>query len=1142
MTSPSAHPADSSQSFVKAYYLGLLIAGASLLLASTLLNPDAFQLFPFLLGALFVALCVIFPLPILPEEIYLDHVITLGLGFLFGVPTAGWAVVLGTLAGYAVRRVRQRSVRLSLPAAMGWMHAGHRIGRHLLALILPLFLAGFARGAGQAELFLPRLLATLLGFALLHSLLILLDLHWVARHPHTVSATEIFWLLLVDAGPAPFILLVVLAYPSNPLGTLLVLGSVPVAFSVLAYILGFLRLRLQRRQQEFAAIDRVSQVLRASLDLDALLSVIHHQVSGLLNVDCFYVALLDETKESIWYPLAVKEGLRREWAPRPLQDRLTDSVIREGQPLLFPGNGSLSPAELPPSETTPTAWIGVPLISGDQIIGCLALFSLQPGDQFQPEDLELLVALSGSISVGISNALLHAATRRRTAQLEQLNRISALISASLDLDDVFTQICQAVVQVSTGQHSAVFMLGPENERLYLAQSYRLSEAFIRKLSDQLLAGRQDSSGQIDLSQNYLPAPPLGGHSLCLETGQPVYTKQLGDIQGDIAFQETLVAEGILSVGSFPLSTPEGKLGFLSVYYDQPHDFRDEEIYLLQTFAAQAALAVSNARLYGQTDLELNQSVAQLSILGAVGRDLAAATRSDRLLERILDYARQHTSSPWAMLSLYDPATDSLEVRAAHGYPPGPRRFSADQGLAARAISSQQVVNSGDTHQEHDYLDLSNGAARSQLTVPLVREGQVLGILTLEHPKPYAYSAVDVSFISQLANQAAIAIQNARLLQQVVESRERLATVLDTVEEAILMVAQGGEVLVANKALHTIAGIPPEKLIGKRLQDLDCACLLTIGYPEEVASQLADSLARGKLIPPISGASKLSTSLTERFIERTFLPVSGANGQIHGWIIVLRDITEARQIAETRELINETLVHDLRSPLSAVIGALDVIASSLPPGSPPDDLTLQAVQIGRRATRRTLNLVESLLDIARMQSGSIDLFRVPLNLHTLTVSILSDFLPQAAEFGILLRNELPLDLARVSGDSSKIQRVLINLLDNALKFTPSGGEVIISGEQDSEMVLVRVSDTGPGIPEGFREKVFERFTQIPGRPGRRRGSGLGLTFCRLAVEAHGGRIWIEPGDGGGSVFAFTLPVFPGGKPGGQLQPKPADGSG
>ena len=227
--------------------------------------------------------------------------------------------------------------------------------------------------------------------------------------------------------------------------------------------------------------------------------------------------------------------------------------------------------------------------------------------------------------------------------------------------------------------------------------------------------------------------------------------------------------------------------------------------------------------------------------------------------------------------------------------------------------------------------------------------------------------------------------------------------------------------------------------------------------------------------------------------------------------------------QARELFTVALVHDLRSPASAVLGALDVIGESQGAAG-GDDLQAQAVSVARHAAQRLINLIDSLMDIARAHSGNLELSLAPLDLRKQVLSVLADFYPQAREYGVILCNETPEDLPPALADASKLQRVLANLVDNALKFSPAGGQVAVrSGLHSPGMLMLAVSDSGPGVPEEYREKIFQRFSQVPGLHGRRGGSGLGLAFCRLVVEAMGGKIWLESNRGGGSVFVFTLPV-------------------
>jgi signal transduction histidine kinase len=156
-------------------------------------------------------------------------------------------------------------------------------------------------------------------------------------------------------------------------------------------------------------------------------------------------------------------------------------------------------------------------------------------------------------------------------------------------------------------------------------------------------------------------------------------------------------------------------------------------------------------------------------------------------------------------------------------------------------------------------------------------------------------------------------------------------------------------------------------------------------------------------------------------------------------------------------------------------------------------------------------------------------RAPAPLAPLVRTAMARLSLLAADRGVIVQSDLPDDLPLVEIDNEKISRVLINVLDNALKFTPPGEKVTIGATcEDAEtgnIVLCSVSDTGPGIAEELHEKIFDRFAQVPAKTGDRgqRGSGLGLAFCKLAVEAHGGRIWVNSEPGHGSTFNFTLPV-------------------
>lgn len=230
-----------------------------------------------------------------------------------------------------------------------------------------------------------------------------------------------------------------------------------------------------------------------------------------------------------------------------------------------------------------------------------------------------------------------------------------------------------------------------------------------------------------------------------------------------------------------------------------------------------------------------------------------------------------------------------------------------------------------------------------------------------------------------------------------------------------------------------------------------------------------------------------------------------------------------ELLQLREELANMIVHDLRNPLSVISSGLDLLRDT--PGAVSSEEYIQAaVEAMEQSARRMQRMVNMLLDITHLEEGRLQLNRQPLDIASIIAAVKAEEDSLAESYRIFLEARLPEHLPLVLADRDLILRVLFNLLDNALKFTPTGGQVRIEAERKGDWVEVRVLDTGPGIPLAERERVFEKFTQVR-RPVRTRsGTGLGLAFCRMAVEAHGGRIWVDSGPKGvGSCFFFTVPL-------------------
>ena len=338
-----------------------------------------------------------------------------------------------------------------------------------------------------------------------------------------------------------------------------------------------------------------------------------------------------------------------------------------------------------------------------------------------------------------------------------------------------------------------------------------------------------------------------------------------------------------------------------------------------------------------------------------------------------------------------------------------------------------------------------------------------------------------------------------------------------------MVDIEGRVLLANEPIRELTGLSLKDLLETPIDKLPNRVLESLGYKQKEIKSILQTLGQSQVSLSPKTIFEFSDFEHTRTIEKVTSPIWGHDGKIIGLMIVLRDITKQREIEETREAITETVVHDLRSPMSAIVGALELLSDTLV--NEGDPIIEQSLLVAQRSSNRVLSLTEALLDIARLQSGRMEIEFEPIDVSKLVSELMIEYTALANEESVIIRDQIPSELPKLYADLDKLVRIITNLVDNAIKFTPEGGRVTLTAESiANNFVAIKVIDSGLGVPLDYREKIFERFVQVPGQRGRRRGTGLGLAFCQLTVEAHGGEIWVDANPEGGSIFTFTIPTF------------------
>ncbi|MCI0646431.1 MAG: ATP-binding protein [Chloroflexi bacterium] len=235
--------------------------------------------------------------------------------------------------------------------------------------------------------------------------------------------------------------------------------------------------------------------------------------------------------------------------------------------------------------------------------------------------------------------------------------------------------------------------------------------------------------------------------------------------------------------------------------------------------------------------------------------------------------------------------------------------------------------------------------------------------------------------------------------------------------------------------------------------------------------------------------------------------------------------DLRQAEKLRDDLTHMVVHDLRNPLTVMLGSLELIGHFLNQGQKRDSKLSDLIVRSRHAGRRMMGLIEDMLRVSQFESGELRVSLAAVSLQELLAERVQDYLFQAEKEGKSFAFQCPADLPAVTADAHLVERVVDNLVENAFKFTEQGGRIELRVEAKEAAFYVTVSDDGQGIPPEQQERIFQKFAQVTDTEGRplRGGTGLGLTFCQIVVEAHNGRIWAESTPGRGSAFTFTLPV-------------------
>lgn len=1027
-------------------------------------------------------------------------------------PLMMWAVFLGGVLGGILLVLRSQDTtlrrRLTARSASSIIAISARVTLSFLVATQAYYLLN-----GDLPLRVPihdelELVIFIAVYSLIYFLIFMLETYSDGRSVQKLlreSWVLVSGLLLI---PFPFGILAAIVIVLTP-NSLVVFVAGAILVTLGTHGLSRAQYQLRKQLEELRSLAAVGQALQSGVKLSPLLQAVYRQVTDLLSVNQFVVALYERPSGKITFPLAIRDA-------KPLanyqdgsgEKTLLNHLLQTQAALLVSHDVSQTAQQigLESPGAKVESWLGVPLLAGGKLLGAIVVSSDDPQQHFGPDDLRLLNIVAASASVAIDNAQLYELQTARASQLITLNRVIALLTGTLSPEAVLDAVLSSASVVSDATAAAVYLFWDEAQQtLALVRSAGFSNHFTNDPPTPLLTD---------------PRKP------------PVFVNDVLKDERALTYRPIMGGEGKAAWAEMPLVVGDVPLGTIIFYYDEPQVFSDDLIEILKAFTNQAAQAIKNAQLYTTTDKALERRAEQMYALATLGRQLTATMNLPSICNLVLARALELTRVSYGFIVLQDEG--QITVASQAGYPPMTVSPLAVKGsLTGTILESGQAARIDDMRAEAVTPPLLK-TTRSQLTVPILRSGRILGAITLESDSPGVFSEEDASFVTQLASQTIIAIDNTRLFERIAEARDRLQVILNAMTEAIVLVDKNGQIALANPRVDLI-GLSSQDLLNRDVDallerpELDLAERMGFQSDQKVRKLLKELRTPGAWVGAEPHSYTVDGEHGSIYIKREVIPVGVEEREPIGMLFVFYDETEERELNQMRDDLSNMIVHDLRSPLTAVTTGLKLLRDYVPADSTFYPLVQSTTETSQRAIRKLLSRVDSLLDISKMESGQLNLETEPTELATLADSVCIELSPLAHELEVTVTSQINDDMPLLDIDSDKVERILQNLVDNALKFCPANGSVTIrahaAGKDGAPDGFARIDvvDTGPGVPDDYKNRLFERFVQVKGRRGARRGIGLGLTFCRLVTEAHGGKIWIEDNPAGGSIFAFTMPV-------------------
>lgn len=509
-------------------------------------------------------------------------------------------------------------------------------------------------------------------------------------------------------------------------------------------------------------------------------------------------------------------------------------------------------------------------------------------------------------------------------------------------------------------------------------------------------------------------------------------------------------------------------------------------------------------------------VRQRDYLLEIARALTEELDLNKLLGRILSISIEMLAGQAGLIALRVDA-GGWRIPVSHGIAPALLRYI--ESFLTRMQDQEDPKNFEIPAINRLLTELTYSGTLGLLSgvgLPLIARQRVVGVIFIFRSYPDVFSSNDRALLSSFANQAAIAVQNAQLYTHLSEEKARADALLDNAADGILILQPDKRIERSNDAFARMYGEPVAKIVGQNHE----AVIRWAIPPQDLTLEKAEE--GGWPLTPhatlyVEGDLQRPNNKSTLPVGITYAPLLSAEGSLLNIIATVRDITRFRQADELKSTFISIISHELKTPVALIKGYVSTLRRE--DAHWDRSIVKDSLEVIEEEADRLTFLIENLLDASRLQAGGMALKRSDVNLPDLARRTATRMQTQSKNHTIVV--DFPTEFPVILADETRLEQVIANLIGNAIKYSPQG-EIRVSGQARADNVIVCVSDQGPGIAFEDIPHVFDRFYRAPDMARQTKGAGLGLYLSKAIVEAHGGRIWVDPAPDQGARICFSLP--------------------